>query len=153
VLESLSNGQLKYYVCDFPSSKFRQSDRVIALPHLGASTREAEDNCAVMVVDQVRDYLEHGNIRNSVNFPDALMARESSYRLGIANSNVPNMVSQISTAVADAGLNIHNMLNKSRDDVAYTLVDVDSPVPDSVRDAIHGIAGVLTVRYLPMEGC
>jgi len=152
VLESLGNGHLKYYVCDFPGSKFGQSERVIALPHLGASTREAEDNCAVMVVDQVRDYLEHGNIRNSVNFPDVSMARESSYRLGIANSNVPNMVSQISTAVADAGLNIHNMLNKSRDDVAYTLVDVDSPVPAAVIDTIHGIAGVLTVRYLPLEG-
>ena len=152
VLASLGNGHLKYYVCDFPGSALGQSDRVIALPHLGASTREAEDNCAVMVVDQVRDYLEHGNIRNSVNFPDVSMARESSYRLGIANSNVPNMVSQISTAVADAGLNIHNMLNKSRDDVAYTLVDVDSPVPAAVIDTIHGIAGVLTVRYLPLEG-
>ena len=152
VLESLGKGHLRYYVCDFPGSKLSQSDRVIALPHLGASTREAEDNCAIMVADQVRDYLEHGNIRNSVNFPDASMARESSYRLGIANSNVPNMVSQISTAVADAGLNIHNMLNKSRDDLAYTLVDVDSPVPGSVIDAIHGIAGVLTVRYLPLEG-
>jgi len=152
VLEFLGNGRLKYYVCDFPSAKLGKSDRVIALPHLGASTREAEDNCAVMVVDQLRDYLEHGNIRNSVNFPDVSMARESSFRLGIGNSNVPNMVSQISTAVADAGLNIHNMINKSQDDVAYTLVDVDSPVPASVIDAIHAIEGVLTVRYLPLEG-
>ncbi len=152
VLEFLGNGRLKYYVCDFPSAKLNQSERVIALPHLGASTREAEDNCAVMVVDQLRDFLEHGNIRHSVNFPDVLMARESPFRLGIANSNVPNMVSQISTAVAEAGLNIHNMINKSRDDLAYTLVDVDSPVPSSVIDAIHDIAGVLTVRYLPLEG-
>ncbi len=151
VLEFLGNGRLKYYVCDFPSAKLAKSERVIALPHLGASTREAEDNCAVMVVDQIRDYLEHGNIRHSVNFPDVLMARESPYRLSIANSNVPNMVSQISTAVADAGLNIHNMINKSRDDLAYTLVDVDSPVPSKVIDAINKIAGVLTVRYLPLE--
>ena len=152
VLEALNQGRLKYYVCDFPSARLKQSDRVIALPHLGASTREAEENCAVMVVDQVRDYLEHGNIRHSVNFPEVSMARESPYRLGVANSNVPNMVSQISTAVAEAGLNIHNMINKSRDDMAYTLVDVDSPVPSRVIDAIQKIAGVLTVRYLPLEG-
>jgi hypothetical protein len=100
---------------------------VIALPHLGASTREAEENCAVMVVDQVRDYLEHGNIANAVNFPDVAMARESAYRVAIANANVPNMLGQISTAMAQAGLNIHNMVNKSRGEMAYTLVDVDSP--------------------------
>lgn len=151
VLEFLGNGRLKYYVCDFPSAKLAKAERVIALPHLGASTREAEDNCAVMVVDQIRDYLEHGNIRHSVNFPEVLMARESPYRLGIANSNVPNMVSQISTAVAEAGLNIHNMINKSQDDLAYTLVDVDSPVPSTVIDAINEITGVLAVRYLPLE--
>ncbi len=152
VLAALNTGHLKYYVCDFPSSRLKQSSRVIALPHLGASTREAEENCAVMVVDQVRDYLEHGNIRHAVNFPEVSMARESPYRLGVANSNVPNMVSQISTAVADAGLNIHNMINKSRDDMAYTLVDVDSAVPPGVISAIESIAGVLMVRYLPLEG-
>ncbi len=152
VLAALNTGHLKYYVCDFPSSRLKQSSRVIALPHLGASTREAEENCAVMVVDQVRDYLEHGNIRHADNFPEVSMARESPYRLGVANSNVPNMVSQISTAVADAGLNIHNMINKSRDDMAYTLVDVDSAVPPGVISAIESIAGVLMVRYLPLEG-
>jgi D-3-phosphoglycerate dehydrogenase len=151
VLVALKEKHLKYYVCDFPGGKLVNVDGVIALPHLGASTREAEDNCALMVVDQVRDYLEHGNIRHSVNFPEVAMARESSYRLGIANSNVPNMVSQISTAVADAGLNIHNMINKSRHDMAYTLVDVDSPVPVKVLDAIRAIGGVLAVRYLPHE--
>lgn len=148
-LSALSEQRLQYYICDFPSAKLKKSDRVIALPHLGASTREAENNCAVMVVDQVRDYLEHGNIRHSVNFPEVTMARESPYRLGVANSNVPNMVSQISSAVADAGLNIHNMINKSRDDIAYTLVDVDSPIPLRVINAIGDIAGVLKVRYLP----
>jgi D-3-phosphoglycerate dehydrogenase / 2-oxoglutarate reductase len=152
VLSALNEGRLKNYVCDFPSVALKRSNRVIAFPHLGASTREAEENCAVMVVDQVRDYLEHGNIRNAVNFPTVSMVRESPFRLGVANSNVPNMVGQISTAVAEAGLNIHNMINKSRDDMAYTLVDADSAVPASVIEAIRNIAGVLTVRYLPLEG-
>ncbi len=151
ILAALKEGRLKYYVCDFPDGSLVNANGVIALPHLGASTREAENNCAVMVVDQVRDYLEHGNIRHSVNFPEVVMARESPYRLGIANSNVPNMVSQISAAVADAGLNIHNMINKSRHDMAYTLVDVDSSVPAKVINAIHEIRGVLAVRYLPHE--
>jgi D-3-phosphoglycerate dehydrogenase len=102
-----------------------------------------------MVVDQVRDYLENGNIRNAVNFPDVVMPRESPYRLGIANANVPNMVGQMSTAVAQAGLNIHNMLNKSRKDMAYTLVDVDSAVSERVIEKIATIAGVLAVHYLP----
>jgi D-3-phosphoglycerate dehydrogenase len=152
ILAALNDGYVKYYVCDFPHRKLLNVDGVIALPHLGASTREAEDNCAVMIVDQVRDFLEHGNIRHAVNFPDVVMSRESPYRLGIANSNVPNMVGQISTAVADAGLNIHNMINKSRDDMAYTLVDVDSPVPSKVIEVIQAISGVLAVRYLPYEG-
>src|SRR5437667_392446 len=123
--------------------------RVIALPHLGASTREAEENCAVMVVDQLRAFLEHGDVVNAVNFPKVTMARESAYRVAIANANVPNMLGQISTAMANAGLNIHNMVNKSRGDMAYTLVDVDSPVGDSVIAALKGIEGVLAVRYLP----
>jgi D-3-phosphoglycerate dehydrogenase / 2-oxoglutarate reductase len=151
VLEALASRRLKYYVCDFPGEKLVGNPAVIALPHLGASTQEAEDNCAVMVVDQLRDYLEHGNIRNAVNFPEVVMARESAFRLGIANANVPNMVGQISTAVANAGLNIHNMINKSRQDMAYTLVDVDSAVPEGVIRGIAGIAGVLGVRYLPLE--
>ncbi|MEK6211766.1 MAG: phosphoglycerate dehydrogenase [Pseudomonadota bacterium] len=151
VLQALDAKRLKAYVCDFPRGSFRGHSGVIALPHLGASTREAEDNCAVMVVEQVRDYLENGNVRNAVNFPDVTMVRESPYRLGIANANVPNMVGQISTAVAQAGLNIHNMLNKSKKDMAYTLVDVDSPVPSKVIDRIAAIEGVLAVRYLPSE--
>jgi D-3-phosphoglycerate dehydrogenase len=102
-----------------------------------------------MVANQVRDYLEHGNIRNAVNFPDVVMERESPYRIGIANANVPNMLGQISTAVATAGLNIHNMLNKSKREMAYTLVDVDSAVPEEVLRGIAGINGVLMVRYLP----
>ena len=105
-----------------------------------------------MVVDQVREYLEHGNVRNAVNFPDVVMQRESPYRVAIANANVPNMLGQISTAMAKAGLNIHNMLNKSRGEMAYTLVDVDSPVPAVAIDTIRRIEGVLAVRYLPLDG-
>jgi len=149
VVSALERKQLGWYVCDFPSPAINGHDAVIALPHLGASTREAEENCAMMVVDQLRDYLEHGNVANAVNFPAVSMSRESAYRVAIANANVPNMLGQISTAMAKAGLNIHNMVNKSRGDVAYTLVDVDSPVGDNVLADIAGITGVLAVRYLP----
>ncbi len=149
VLEALTAKRLRTYVCDFPAQKLLRHPLVVALPHLGASTREAEDNCAVMVADQVRDFLEHGNIRNAVNFADVVMHRESAWRVAIANANVPNMVGQISTALAKAGLNIHNMLNKSRGDLAYTLVDVDSAVPDAVIAELAAIKGVLAVRYLP----
>jgi D-3-phosphoglycerate dehydrogenase len=149
VVEALAARRLKCYVCDFPSTRYDGNPGVVALPHLGASTREAEDNSAVMVVSQVRDYLEHGNLRNAVNFPDVVMARESAYRVAIANANVPNMLGQISTAVAAAGLNIHNMLNKSRGEMAYTLVDVDSPVGPDVVAGLSSIKGVLAVRYLP----
>ena len=152
VLAALEAGQLGSYVCDFPSAALNAHPRVVALPHLGASTREAEENCAVMVVDQLRDYLEHGNIVNAVNFPTVAMARESTHRVAIANANVPNMLGQISTAMAGAGLNIHNMVNKSRGDMAYTLVDVDSPVEAGALAAIAAIEGVLSVRYLPLSG-
>jgi D-3-phosphoglycerate dehydrogenase len=151
VIAALDSKKLSAYVCDFPSPQLNAHPNVIALPHLGASTREAEENCALMVVDQLRDYLEHGNVQNAVNFPNVTMARESAYRIAIANSNVPNMLGQISTAMASAGLNIHNMVNKSRGDMAYTLVDVDSPVPVGVTDGIAGIHGVLSVRYLPSK--
>ena len=149
MLAALEAKRLAWYACDFPSAAVNAHPRVLALPHLGASTAEAEENCAIMVVDQLRDYLEHGNVGNAVNFPQVGMARESAYRVAIANANVPNMLGQISTAMASAGLNIHNMVNKSRGDMAYTLVDVDSPVSASVLDALRGIAGVLSVRYLP----
>ena len=119
---------------------------MIALPHLGASTVEAEDNCAIMVADQVKAYLEQGNITNSVNFPEVVMPHTEGCRIGIVNSNVPNMVGQISTAMANAGLNIVDMLNKSKGDLAYTLTDVDQPVPEAVIKAIADIDGVLAVR-------
>ena len=151
VLAALSRKHLGWYVCDFPSAAINPHERVIALPHLGASTREAEENCALMVVDQLRDYLEHGNVANAVNFPAVAMARESAFRVAISNANVPNMLGQISTAMARAGLNIHNMVNKSRGDVAYTLVDVDSPVSANVLSDVAAIEGVLAVRYLPLH--
>jgi D-3-phosphoglycerate dehydrogenase len=150
VVDALDGHRLRAYVTDFPSAALAGHAGVIALPHLGASTREAEDNSAVMVVDQVREYLEHGNVRNAVNFPDVLMPRESPYRVAIANANVPNMLGQMSTAMAKAGLNIHNMLNKSRGEMAYTLVDVDSPVPADAIETIRRIEGVLAIRYLPL---
>jgi D-3-phosphoglycerate dehydrogenase / 2-oxoglutarate reductase len=152
VLAALDAKKLSTYVCDFPGAKVNAHPHVIALPHLGASTREAEENCAIMVSDQVRDYLLDGNIVNSVNFPNVVMPRESAYRIAIANSNVPNMVGQITAVMAEAKLNIGNMMNKSKKDVAYTLVDVDSKVPKKVIDAIAKIDGVLSVRYLPREG-
>ncbi len=148
VLAALEAGRLEYYVCDFPETALIGHPKVIALPHLGASTREAEENCAVLVVDQLRDYLENGNVRNAVNFPETVTPRESDYRMAIANANVPNMLGQISTEMARAGLNIHNMLNRSRGEMAYTLVDVDSPVPQAVVTALTAIDGVLSVRYL-----
>ena len=149
VLEALDSGRLGHYVCDFPGPQVHGRPQVIALPHLGASTREAEENCAVMVVDQLRDYLEHGNVVNAVNFPRVTMGRESPWRVAIANANVPNMLGQISTAMARAGLNIHNMVNKSRGEMAYTLVDVDSAVSAEVLHTLQSIQGVLGVRYLP----
>jgi D-3-phosphoglycerate dehydrogenase len=149
VLAALDAKKIGTYVCDFPSPHVNNHPHVIALPHLGASTREAEENCAAMVADQVRDFLENGNVLNAVNFPNVSMSRESNFRVAIANANVPNMVGQISTAMAQAGLNIHNMVNKSRGDMAYTLVDVDSAVPQSLIDSLSRIEGVLTVRNLP----
>ena len=149
VLAALHAHRLKYYMCDFPSAKLLGALGVVALPHLGASTEEAEENCAVMVVDQVREFLEHGTLANSVNFPSVEMARESPWRIAIANANVPNMLGQISTTMAKAGLNIHNMVNKSRGEMAVTLVDVDSPIEDKVIEAIAAIEGVLSVRSIP----
>jgi D-3-phosphoglycerate dehydrogenase len=148
VVEGLNSGKVHAYVCDFPSNQLKGNSRVIALPHLGASTKEAEDNCAVMVADQVRDFLENGNIVNSVNFPEVIMPRSEGLRITIANANVPNMVGQISTAMANEKLNIIDMLNKSRGDLAFTLIDVDQSIPEAVLDKIRGIAGVLAVRVL-----
>ena len=151
VLDGLDSKKLRAYICDFPTERMKTHPGVVALPHLGASTQEAEDNCAVMVVDQVREFLENGNISNSVNFPDVQMPRESAFRLAIANANVPNMLGQISTTMAGLGLNIHNMVNKSRGEMAYTLLDLDSAVPDAAVAKIRAIEGVLNVRIVPQR--
>ncbi len=153
VLAALDAGKLRYYICDFPSDTLKGHDRVVALPHLGASTDEAEDNCAVMVAEQLRDYLEVGNIRNSVNFPESYMPpTANAHRIVIVNANVPNMVGQISSALARHELNIADLLNKSKAEIAYTLVDVDSPVAENALDEIRAIEGVLCVRYLGLVG-
>ena len=150
VVEALNAGTLHAYACDFPSNALKGNPRVIATPHLGASTGEAEDNCAVMVADQIRDFLEVGNVRNSVNFPEAVMALLPGVtRLCIVNANVPNMVGQITTALAKHNLNISDLLNKSRGDIAYTMVDVDAPVSDAVFKEISSIQGVLATRVIP----
>lgn len=151
VLAGLSDNKMLAYVCDFPSNLLRSHPRFVALPHLGASTEEAEENCAIMVAEQISDYLDNGNILNSVNFPNVSMPRESGFRLAIANTNVPNMLGQISTTLAGAGLNIHNMVNKSKGDMAFTLVDVDSAPTSAVIAQLAAIEGVLRVRYLPTE--
>lgn len=148
VCAALDSGKVYAYVCDFPANLIKNHPRIITLPHLGASTREAEENCAVMVADQVREYLEHGNIHNAVNFPEVMMPRTEGQRLAVANANVPNMLGQISTALAQAGLNILDMLNKSRGDLAYTLVDVEGGIPATVVDKIAAIDGVLSVRIV-----
>ena len=148
VLPALDSGKLHAYVCDFPDAAIKDHPRVIALPHIGASTAEAEDNCAIMVADQLRDYLEDGNVRNSVNFPEVVMPRTEGFRVSLVNANVPNMIGQTSTTFACAGLNIIDMLNKSRGDLAYTLLDLDRRVPDSVVDELGAIDGVLGVRAL-----
>ena len=148
VVAAIDEGRMHAYVCDFPNNRLKGHPGVIALPHIGASTREAEDNCAVMVSEQVKAFLQDGNVQNSVNFPEVVMPRNSGYRMAVVNANVPNMLGQISTALADAGLNIVDMLNKSRGDLAYTLTDVDEPIPDSVTEAIATIDGVLAVWAL-----
>jgi D-3-phosphoglycerate dehydrogenase len=152
IVAALAGRHLRKYVTDFPSERLRGNAGVIALPHLGASTEEAEENCALMVVDQLREYLEEGAIRNAVNFPSVEMARESPHRIAIANSNVPNMLGQISTTMAQAGLNIHNMVNKSRGEMAYTLVDLDSAAAPEVIRRIAQIPGVLSIRSVPHVG-
>jgi D-3-phosphoglycerate dehydrogenase / 2-oxoglutarate reductase len=149
VLDALNGGKLGAYICDFPSAQVKDHPKIVALPHLGASTHEAEENCAVIVADTLRDFLESGNIRHSVNFPEAFLPRTpGASRLAIANENVPNMVGQISTALAAENLNIADLLNKSRGDLAYTLIDIDGNVPPRLIEQLRKIDGVLAVRAL-----
>jgi D-3-phosphoglycerate dehydrogenase len=149
VMAAIDAGALSAYVCDFPTVANKDHPRVVALPHLGASTGEAEENCAVMVADTLRDFLENGNVRHSVNFPESALPRvPGTYRMAVSNSNVPNMVGQISTRLATAGLNIADLLNKSMGEVAYTLIDTDAPVSPAVLEGISSIDGVLSARLL-----
>lgn len=148
VIDALDKDVLSSYVCDFPEPRFLKNEKIIALPHLGASTREAEENCAIMVIENIKDFLENGNINYSVNFPKASMTRNSAYRLTIANKNIPNMVGQITSILANEKLNIEDLLNKSSGNIAYTIVDLDKAVPDKAIKQILSIDGVLRVRYL-----
>jgi D-3-phosphoglycerate dehydrogenase / 2-oxoglutarate reductase len=149
VIAALDAGKLHAYVCDFPTNASKNHPNIVALPHLGASTDEAEENCAIMVADTLREFLEHGNVRNSVNFPEAILPRTNGgQRLAIANDNVPNMVGQISTCLAGEKLNIADLLNKSRGELAYTLIDTDAPIPPEILARIRKITGVLSARVL-----
>lgn len=148
IVAAIESGTLHAYVCDFPSRRLAGRAGVIALPHIGASTDEAEDNCAVMIADQLRDYFEEGNVHNSVNFPEVVIPRNEGNRVALVNANVPNMLGQISTTLADAGLNIIDMLNKSRGEIAYTLADVDKPIPKAVIERLAAIDGVIVARAL-----
>ncbi|WP_319272974.1 phosphoglycerate dehydrogenase [uncultured Draconibacterium sp.] len=146
---AIESGKVGKYITDFPDEECLKLDNVISIPHLGASTKESETNCAIMAVEQMRDYLENGNIKNSVNFPAAELERNGGSRILIANRNVPNMVSQISTVLAAEGLNIDNMLNKKRDDIAYNIIDVDaSAINESVKEKLLAIDGIFMVRLI-----
>lgn len=148
VCDAIDAGKLATYVTDFPNNRTKKTPQVIGLPHLGASTGEAEDNCAVMVAEQIKDYLENGNIVNSVNFPNVSMVRSTDHRLVVCNANVPNMVGQISTIMADAGLNINDMINQSKGNIAYTIVDVDSEISASVVETIKSLDGIMIARAI-----
>ena len=145
----LKSEKLKYYVTDFPSPEFLSLDNVISFPHLGASTSSAEENCAIMSGEQIIKFLLDGEIFNSVNFPDTTLKRESSYRLTLVNKNTPNMVGQITSVLANYGINIHNMINKSKGDLAYNILDLDSSINDQVLNSLININGITKVRYIP----
>jgi len=146
VLEALESGKINAYVCDFPSEKLKGNNRVITLPHLGASTAEAEENCAMMVADQIKDFLENGNIRNSVNFPAVKLPRGGKSRVALTHKNMPDMIAKISTAVGDAGYNIFHMRNESRNDLAYTLMDIECAIGEDLIENFSAIEGVLKAR-------
>ncbi len=147
--DAIQSGKVSNYITDFPDEECLKMDKVISIPHLGASTKESETNCAIMAVNQVRDYLENGNIKNSVNFPEAKMELHNEARILIANKNIPNMVSQISTVLASEGINIDNMLNKKRGEIAYNIIDVDKQtVDESIKEKLMAIEGIFMVRII-----
>ena len=145
---ALDSQQVSSYVCDFPCHLLKSHPQVISLPHLGASTREAEETCAVMAVKQIRDYLETGSIVNSVNFPTVEMSLTTETRLAIVNENIPNMVAQISTKLGNAGINIIDLTNKSRGEIAYTLIDIEGDLPETLLKEIRDIPGVVHIRMI-----
>lgn len=152
LLEALDQRIIAKYITDFPSKNLVGHEHVICIPHLGASTHESEDNCATMVVEQIKDYLENGNIKNSVNFPECSLERNIGHRLLVANQNVPNMLGQIGTVLAEEKLNIINMVNKSKGDIAYNIVDVSNEITDAVLSKIQKISGVIMQRIIKNIG-
>jgi D-3-phosphoglycerate dehydrogenase len=146
--KALESGKVKKYVTDFPNPKSVHMKNVLVLPHLGASTEESEDNCAVMAVQELMDYLENGNIKNSVNYPACDLGDRSGTRLAIFNRNVPNMIGQFASTLAEAGINIPSMTNQSKGDLAYTLMDVEGDVTDAVLDKLMAIQGVFKIRVI-----
>lgn len=151
VIAAVKSGQIGAYVTDFPEEELLGIDGVLCIPHLGASTPESEDNCAIMAVDQLREYLERGNIKNSVNFPNCEMAPSGKTRITVANKNVPNVISHLTTILGNAGLNIDDMINKNRGDVAYNIIDVSGKVPADLTTQIRAVEGVIMVRII--ENC
>lgn len=147
LLEALKD-QLRYYVCDFPSRDFIGNSKIICLPHLGASTLEAEENCAIMAAQQIKLFLEHGEIKNSVNFPEVLMPRNSGFRIAVVNANIPNMLAQISSTLSQKNINIIDMINKSRNEIAYTLLDLEQDIDESTIEKLKKIPGVIRVRKI-----
>jgi len=150
LIDALDEGKLGAYVNDFPSNALKSREDVISLPHLGASTNEAEENSAIMAADNLKSFLEDGNISHSVNFPETLLERKRPHRLAIPHRNVPNMVAQILTSLAQENINIADLLNRSRDDLSYTIVDIDSPASETTLERIRAIDGILSVRVLPI---
>jgi D-3-phosphoglycerate dehydrogenase len=149
LLAALNNESIATYVTDFPTVEFKRHPRAVCLPHLGASTNEAEENSAVMVVDTLRQFLEQGSVRHSVNFPDTSLPRTRPHRVAIPHANMPNMVAQILSALAAADLNIADMVNHSRDSISYTIVDLDAPVGETTLARINSIDGILSARICP----
>ena len=150
VVAALDSGRLAKYVTDFPARAIKDHPKVICLPHLGASTAEAEENCAIMVAENVKEFLESGNVRHSVNFPETVMSRTRPDRIAIPHKNVPNMVAQILSTLAAQGINIADLINHSRGDISYTIVDLDSPASAQTLRRIEAIDGILCVRVLPV---
>jgi D-3-phosphoglycerate dehydrogenase len=149
LLDALNREAIATYVTDFPTVEFKNHPRVVCLPHLGASTAEAEQNSAVMVIDNLRQYLEHGNVKHSVNFPETLLPRARPYRVSIPHANMPNMVAQILSALAAENINIADMVNHSRESISHTIVDLDAPVSEATLDRIRSIDGILSARTCP----